>query len=221
MDYLKTQLDAYKDAPQKEHKAKRTLIQALHQITVLNEMIESSIKDKTSFDVHFEKCIGTKSKFVKELGTLSENLTEAKRTIDIVRNERKKKEAKPKVAGGGQVPTNTVVLATDEDPATAPPKALKAAKKPKKEKITLAMRDEIWEKYIGDKVSCLCPVCQKHNIRATSFSAGHINAEAAGGLTDITNLVPICGSCNSRMNTENLFTYTQKNYMRAPVFPNL
>jgi hypothetical protein len=217
MDYLKTQLDAYKDAPQKEHKAKRTLIQALYQITMLNDMIESSIKDKTSFDAHFEKCIGTKSKFVKELGTLSEKLAYAKRDIDIVRNERKKKEAKPKAVVGGRVSTNKVVLDGDEDPKPA----VKVAKKPNKKKITLAMRDEIWEKYIGNSLSCLCPVCQKHNIRATSFSAGHVNAEAAGGVTDITNLVPICGSCNSRMNTENLFEYTRKNYMRDPVFPGL
>jgi hypothetical protein len=34
-------------------------------------------------------------------------------------------------------------------------------------------------------------------------------------------MVKICGHCNSRMSTENLFDYTLKNYLRAPVFPGI
>jgi hypothetical protein len=29
------------------------------------------------------------------------------------------------------------------------------------------------------------------------------------------------GHCNSRMSTDNLFDYTLKNYLRAPVFPGM
>ena len=219
MEYLETQLDAYESATQKEPKAKRALIQALYKITELSHVIEATIKDKSSFDAHFEKCVATKAKFNKELVSLSEALAAAKKDMDIVRNERKKRVSKsPKVTIGGGAPKNTVLLSSvEEDPVARP--VVKKAKK--KDKITLAMREQIWKKYVGREIDCACPVCQIRLISMTDFSAGHIIAEATGGVTDITNLVPICGNCNSRMSTENLFEYTRKNYMRAPVFPGV
>jgi hypothetical protein len=226
MDYLKKHLDDYEDATQKEPRAKRALIHALYRITALNEIIEREVKDKSTFDALFEKCVSSKAKFTKELGKLTEELSHAKKDIDIVRNDRKKRDAAaaakppiPPVGGGG---TSTV----DEDPIAAavrpppPPVIAPAApKKAKKSKITLAMREQIWKKYIGRTIDCMCPVCQTRLISMTDFSAGHITAEAMGGATDVTNLLPICGNCNSRMSTENLFEYTLKNYMREPVFP--
>ena len=170
----------------------------------------------------FERSIITKSKFVKELGILSEKLAHAKKEMDVVRAERKKKEKTVKHVGGGSEiveQTTKKVLAREEDPK--PVAIPKAAKKPKKDKITLAMREQIWKKYIGREIDCLCPVCQTRVIGMTDFSVGHIISEATGGVTDITNLVPICGNCNSRMSTENLFEYSKKNYKRDPVFPGL
>lgn len=217
MEYLESQLDAYESATQKEPKAKRAFIQALYKITELSRVIEETIKDKPTFDAHFEKCVTSKAKFNKELTSLSEALATAKKDMDIVRNERKKRISKsPKVGGG--VSKNKVVLSSGEDP-TPTAKPVKKAKK--KEKITLAMREQIWKRYIGREIDCACPVCQTRLISMTDFSAGHINAEAFGGATDITNLVPICANCNSRICTENLYEYTRKNYMRAPVFPGL
>lgn len=94
----------------------------------------------------------------------------------------------------------------------------KKQEKPKKAKIGKEIREHIWEKYIGDKAKADCPVCQKRIIRSTDFSAGHIVAESCGGATDVTNLVPICCNCNSRMYTENLYDYTRRNFGRDPVF---
>lgn len=219
MEYLKTQLDAYSDAPQKELKAKRAFIQALHKITAINAAIEESIKDKPTFDALFEKCIAPKAKFMSELTKLPKAISDLTKSIDTVRNARKIKSAKAPKATGGAVtdpPRNIVVLApADEDPRPAP-KPRPAAREPKpakkKDKITLAMREQIWKKHIGREIDCMCPVCQTRIISMTDFSAGHIAAEAYGGATVITNLVPICGNCNSRMSTENLYTYTWKNY---------
>jgi hypothetical protein len=90
-----------------------------------------------------------------------------------------------------------------------------------KMKIGKSIREEIWEKYIGDKAKADCPVCLKRPIRMTDFSAGHIEAESRGGATDATNLIPICSNCNCRMSTENLYAYTRKNFGRDPVFPAL
>jgi hypothetical protein len=237
MDYLKRHLNDYEDATQKEPKAKRALIHTLYEVLSIAEIVEKEVKDKATFDGLFENSVTKKTKFTKALAKLSEHLNIAKRDMDVVRNDRKKrgKHVKPTVvAGGGNIIVDTGAVITtlppDEDPAavksTKASKTIegKTGKKPQrhgKDKITPAMREEIWDKYIGDKSKALCPVCQTSLIKSTKFSAGHIVAEAAGGVTNITNLVPICGHCNSRMSTDNLFEYTQKNHMRAPVFPGL
>lgn len=90
MEYLVTQLDSYESATQKEPKAKRAFIQALYQITALSAAINELVKDKPSFDAHFEKCVTSKAKFNKDMANLALALNEAKSFMDIVRNERKR-----------------------------------------------------------------------------------------------------------------------------------
>lgn len=231
MEYLKRHLNDYEDATQKEPKAKRALISALYDVLSVAVTVEKEVKDKATFEALFDKSVSGRTKFTKALAELSEHMNAAIKELNGVRNDRKKKAAKPtksdSIVGGGAAPSNVIVSETqDEDPtSTAPPEkapaAAKAPKKSKKEKITPAMREQIWKKYIGRVIDCPCPVCQTRLISMTDFSAGHIVAETTGGATDITNLVPICGNCNSRMSTMDLFEYTQKNYMRAPVFPGL
>ena len=43
-----------------------------------------------------------------------------------------------------------------------------------------------------------------------NFSCGHIIAEANGGELKLDNLKPICGSCNSSMNTCNMNDFIKK-----------
>lgn len=234
MEYLKRHLNDYEDATQKEPKAKRALILALYDVLSVAETVEKEVKDKATFDALFTKSVSGKTKFTKALGELATHINDANKQLNAVRNDRKKaaKPSKPTaVVGGGAAPSNVLVPDSTEDPAPVktPSKAGKktdetSGKKPPREgkdKITPAMREEIWDKYIGDKAKAKCPVCQTSDIKSTKFSAGHIIAEAHGGVTNITNLVPICGHCNSRMSTENLFEYTMKNHMREPVFPGL
>lgn len=112
--------------------------------------------------------------------------------------------------------------AEDKSGAT-PAVATSSAVEPRKKKstVTPAMRETIWKKYIGNLAECPCPVCQDRKISMTDYSAGHIIAEACGGTTDINNLVPICGNCNSRIGIQNLYEYTQKNHLRGPLFPGV
>lgn len=236
MDYLKRHLTDYEDATQKEPKAKRALIHTLYEVLSVADIVEKEVKDKATFDALFEKSVTGKTKFTKALAELSEHLNVAKRDMDVVRNDRKKRKPAAAAAAvaattGGAVaapPSNVIVVAqtNDEDPTTtsaamkrpavAPPKKAR-----RKEKITLAMREQIWEKYIGDKAKAKCPVCQTIDIKMSGFSAGHIIPESKGGDTNITNLIPICSTCNCRMSTMDLFEYTLKNFMRAPVFPGM
>jgi 5-methylcytosine-specific restriction endonuclease McrA len=235
MEYLRRHLNDYEDATQKEPKAKRALILALFDVLNIAETVEKEVKDKATFEALFEKSVSGKTKFTKALAELSEHMNTVNNELNTVRNDRRKREKamkKTKPMEGGAAPTNEIVSDATEDPVPVVKVPTKASQKTDettgkktakqcKDKITLAMREEIWDKYIGDKAKAKCPVCQTSVIRMTGFSAGHITAEALGGVTNITNLVPICGHCNSRMSTENLFEYTLKNHMRAPVFPGL
>ncbi len=100
---------------------------------------------------------------------------------------------------GGAAPTNVLVPDLTEDPAPVktPSKAGKktdetSGKKPPREgkdKITPAMREEIWDKYIGDKAKAKCPVCQTSDIKSTKFSAAScthldVSPEAARSIRD-------------------------------------
>jgi 5-methylcytosine-specific restriction endonuclease McrA len=231
MEYFKRHLNDYEDATQKEPKAKRALILALYDVLSIAETIEKDVKDKATFEALFDKSVSTKTKFTKSLGELATHLNDANKQLNVLRNDRRAREKegkkpKPTVGGATTAATPSNVIVPDEDPVSTiaekpPTKVTKTGTKLKKMKITLAMREQIWKKYVGRTTDCACPVCQTRVISMIDFSAGHITAEVLGGATDITNLVPICGNCNSRMSTENLFEYTMKNYMRAPVFPGL
>ena len=106
-------------------------------------------------------------------------------------------------------------------PAAAAPGGLKPPKAAKKAKIGNALRKEIWNKHIGADVAAVkCPCCQRNDIRMNEFSAGHIVAESKGGANDSDNLIPICGSCNSDMSTENMNEFCIRVFKRAPVLPN-
>jgi 5-methylcytosine-specific restriction endonuclease McrA len=221
MDYLKTQGDAYKGATQKDPKAKRELIQVFTQICALRDVVEREIKDKASFDAQYEKCASSNCKIIKDLNALAASLAACKKAMDVVRSDRKDKK-KRATTPETVAPKNTVVHEpVEEDPVAvrAPKKAAAAPKAAKKkEKISKETREQIWERYIGDKAKADCPVCRKRTIRMTDFSAGHIVAEACGGVTDSSNLMPICGNCNSRMATTNLYDYCRKEFGREPEF---
>jgi len=73
--------------------------------------------------------------------------------------------------------------------------------------ITKKLKAEVWKKCANKTCEC----CQKE-ITKTSFEAGHIIARAKGGPTEIDNLVAICGDCNKRMATRNLYEFKEDVY---------
>lgn len=78
-------------------------------------------------------------------------------------------------------------------------------KKPRKKTIPVALKRKVWDHWIGEKIGkTKCPCCKLTDITQLNFSCGHINAEATGGSLHVTNLRPICVSCNSSMGTKNM-----------------
>ena len=82
----------------------------------------------------------------------------------------------------------------------------------KKTKIPKALREEVWRAYVGSLFETKCTITWCTNsITVFNFEAGHNIPESRGGATQLSNLRPICGSCNKSMG--NRYTITQWNDM--------
>jgi 5-methylcytosine-specific restriction endonuclease McrA len=73
----------------------------------------------------------------------------------------------------------------------------------KKQSIPQRLRYEVWKKFNGDVMTGKCYCCNR-SIRLEEFHCGHIVPESQGGCTDVSNLKPICSSCNLSCGTKNL-----------------
>ena len=84
--------------------------------------------------------------------------------------------------------------------------------KPHRKKIPKAVKDTVWAKYIGaDKAEGKCYVC-KRTIHITEFDLGHNKAKAKGGGDSISNLRPICRTCNASMHTTSIETFKARHF---------
>ena len=82
--------------------------------------------------------------------------------------------------------------------------------RPKRKTIPLALRRNVWNKYIGEEIGkTLCLCCKLTDISQMTFSCGHIVSVYNGGDINLENLKPICVSCNSSMGTQNMDEFIQ------------
>ena len=81
----------------------------------------------------------------------------------------------------------------------------------KKDQIPKKVKEEVWNKYIGDDIPkhlCLC--CKLNRIKMVDFQVGHVISEKDGGTLAISNLRPICASCNHSMGSQNMIEYAKR-----------
>lgn len=84
----------------------------------------------------------------------------------------------------------------------------------RRRRIPKAVKEAVWGKYIGmSKAEGKCYVCGR-TIHITRFEVGHNKAVAKGGTDNITNLRPICRSCNLAMGTMSIKTYKRKYFSK-------
>ena len=81
----------------------------------------------------------------------------------------------------------------------------------RKKTIPKSLRIAVWNTYVGEDVGrTACDVCKTNIITQMSFHCGHVEAENKGGATTLTNLRPICASCNLSMGTTNMMAFKDK-----------
>ena len=221
MDKLLVKIEALKTKTSPADKAKYAVLCVFRDFLAAQEVIrkiEKLVDDDDGLRAFLEKCgTGKRQSPLNDMKKAAEEIPSRIGEMDKALNAAKKAEKEREAR-------RLKRQATTEDPVApvleqtggatiehvmSPPTPVKTPRKPKA-KITKEMREQVWEAYMGNCAKGPCPVCQKREIRMTDFSAGHIVAEAAGGATDASNLMPICSSCNVRMRTENLFEYAAK-----------
>lgn len=106
---------------------------------------------------------------------------------------------------------------TQPDPAPSQPVT---DSKYSKKKIPERLRQEVWEKNIGDKFWGNCFTCNMR-LCAFEFSCGHVVSEADGGPTVLENLKVVCKSCNSKMGTQNMMTFKEHRYSSSSPQPEV
>jgi 5-methylcytosine-specific restriction endonuclease McrA len=84
----------------------------------------------------------------------------------------------------------------------------------RKKSIPKALKKIVWDTNIGANIgTAKCKCCKHQDIRQIEFHCGHIIAEANGGKTILSNLLPICAQCNLSMGKMNMNDFTNK-YMK-------
>jgi len=78
--------------------------------------------------------------------------------------------------------------------------------------ISKSLRDDVWFKYMGDKVQGKCYCCKMRPIHFSDFQVGHNKAVARGGKNHLSNLRPICAHCNRAMGTKTIEWWRNKHY---------
>ena len=101
--------------------------------------------------------------------------------------------------------TNVSSASTSQDNTTVVKK--------KRRNIPNSRRISTWNKHIGINVGrakCMC--CQKRQITQHKFTCGHIISDKDGGSIEVSNLRPICFTCNEDMNDENMRDFAKRIY---------
>lgn len=76
--------------------------------------------------------------------------------------------------------------------------------------IPAAVRNAVWLNTNGRVFDAKCACCKLENISVFNYHCGHIKSRANGGDTSISNLLPICQTCNTSMGSIDMDEFMKK-----------
>ena len=188
-----------------------------------------SLAGNSEKPVKAEKVTPVKAEKVKaEKPVKAEKVKAEKVKAEKVKAEKVKAEVLEPVKAEVLEPVKAEVLEPVKAEVLEPVKAEKAEKVVPKDTIVSSLPDSdpihirrknipkhiktlVWNKYIGrDIAETKCLSCREEVIHIRKFDCGHVLAEAKGGDMTITNLRPICSSCNNAMATNSMNEFTSE-----------
>jgi len=78
-------------------------------------------------------------------------------------------------------------------------------------KLPAALRNAVWNKYIGPKMGegmCFC--CNLEPILRSNYECGHVQSRSKGGNDKLDNLRPVCSCCNKSMGAKNMIDFADE-----------
>lgn len=90
------------------------------------------------------------------------------------------------------------------------------AGKYKRKSIPKAVKDKVWDTYVGIKRGVGPCYCCSGVIDSKNFDCGHIVAAANGGENIVENLRPLCSTCNKSMGKQNMEEFKSIYFRRKP-----
>jgi 5-methylcytosine-specific restriction endonuclease McrA len=88
--------------------------------------------------------------------------------------------------------------------------------KPKRTPCPQAVKEALWRKYFGSNMDGNCYVC-KESIKFTNFEPGHNTPASKGGKWSVTNLRPLCRTCNRSMGDKmTVEAFKKKHFVTKP-----
>ena len=86
----------------------------------------------------------------------------------------------------------------------------------RRKRIPKHVKELVWARYIGaDKAYGKCSASCGRRIHFMNFEVGHNKALAKGGSNHISNLKPICRSCNQAMGTMSIEAFKREYFSGA------
>lgn len=95
---------------------------------------------------------------------------------------------------------------------TVKPQPLTSSPTKTRPQIPKMIRGEVWKKYNGLSVYGSCYCCKRKLDAFDTWNAGHVVPYSHGGPNTVSNLRPVCQSCNQSMGTENLYDFKKTFY---------
>lgn len=91
-----------------------------------------------------------------------------------------------------------------------------------KNTVSKALRIQCWQAWLAtlppgslrpSDATVACPCCERERISAFTFHAGHRVSFRNGGSTQVSNLIPLCATCNIGMGPMNYDEYYARNHV--------
>lgn len=84
--------------------------------------------------------------------------------------------------------------------------------------ITAILKMDVWNTFIGEDITISkCLLCNMNDIQQLYFHCAYVVPKSKGGSNIVSNLRPICPTCNDNVSTHNMIDFAVKYYPNSTI----